>query len=186
MTVGIWNKSGFEIEDAEVEVRVFFGRGLVHSLTNWLNPASLRPDQISTVSWHENCKEIRLTTTDKSMTPQDLINAKQVWRTHERNIKPFKIDFVDILFTTDSRTEAYLTDDETTPIPFGCDCKIRLVVFGSNIRRPSVTRMHLQLNAWNGISLSYDTLWNAFLRRLKKSGHDRLLAFFLFLTQPSQ
>ena len=186
LTVGVWNISEFEIEDAEVEVRIFFGDGFTRRLMNWLDPTSLQADEISTISWHEKCKEIRLTTTDKSMTPQDLMNAKQTWKTHGRSIKPFKIDFADILFTVEGHYEAYLTDDETTAIPLGREYKIRLVVFGSNIRRPNVTRMHLQLNSWNDMSLSYDTLGNAFLRFLKKGGHERLLGFFLSLAQLSQ
>jgi hypothetical protein len=182
LTVGVWNKSGFEIEDAEVEVRIFFGKGLGFSLNNWLSSASLQPDQVSTVLWHEKCKEIHLNVTDKLARPQDLVGTRTVWKNHERNIKPFKIEFADILFTTDSSKEAYLADKEATPISFGRDYKIRLIVYGSNIYRPNITRMHLELNAWNNISLSHDSLSNAFLRLLRRTGHKRLLWLFTRLT----
>jgi hypothetical protein len=170
LSVSVWNKSGFEIEDAEVEVNVFLGQGFLYGVKHALFYQWLKPDITGSISWHEKRKQVEIRTVGKDYNfVPELLSSKQIWQTREINIKPFKSALVDILFTVEGREQAYLTDDDATPLPVGREYKAWLTVYGSNIHRPNFTRVHIQLRAWNEISCSYDTVWNAFLRWLARN-----------------
>ena len=160
----------FRIDEAEVLVSVTEEESYRTHIKNVMKERLFNaPRLVGSVAWQP---QGFLTKASGEVPEHELVLAKAIrdarYAKTMLNMKPRLGAFVTVLFTIEGQEIAHLTDSEVSPLQIGKSYALQVSVVGLNMAETARKWFHVELKAWNAISVYEDTVWRRLIRVFRK------------------